>query len=84
MNTQMGRSLPREKLERRSQFSSWEYKMNQYLVSQGYWSYMNGALENKPDITNANYPTWEQGASWVMYFLATFVLDHMLSRIRNA
>ena len=30
--------------------------MNQYLVGQGYWSYINGALENKPDITNTNYP----------------------------
>ena len=45
---------------------------------------MNGALENKPDITTANYPTWEQGASRVMYCLATCVHDHMLSHIRDA
>ena len=36
--------------------------MNQYLVGQGYWSYIIGAHENKPEITHANYPTWEQGA----------------------
>ena len=24
----------------------------EYLVSQGYWSYINGTLETKPDITN--------------------------------
>ena len=83
MNTQMGSSLPSEKLNR-SNYSSWEYKMRQYLVSQGYWSYINGALENKPDNTNANYPTWEQGASRVMYCLATCVHDHMLSHIRDA
>ena len=58
--------------------------MNQYLVGQGYWSYINGAEENKPEITNANYPTWEQGASRVMHFLETCVHDHMLSHIRDA
>ena len=31
--------------------------MNQYLVGQGYWSYIIGAQENKPEITHANYPT---------------------------
>ena len=51
--------------------------MNQYLVSQGYWSY-------KPEITHANYPTWEQGASRVLYFLATCVHHHILSHIRDA
>ena len=58
--------------------------MNQYLVGQGYWSYINGAQENKPEITNANYPMWDQGASWVMYCLETCVHDHMLSHIRDA
>ena len=38
----MGSSLPSEKLDR-SNYSSWEYKMNQYLVGQGYWSYIIGA-----------------------------------------
>ena len=79
----MGSSLPSEKLDR-SNYSSWAYKMKQYLVSQGNWSYINGAQENKLKITNANYPTWEQGASQVMYCLATCVHDHMLSHIRDA
>ena len=38
----------------------------------------------KPNITNANYPTWEKGASRVMYCLATCVHDHMFSHIRDA
>ena len=50
-------TLPSEKLDR-SNYSSWEYKMNQYLVGQGYGSYIIGAHENKPEITHANYPTW--------------------------
>ena len=37
--------LPSEKLDR-SNYSSWEYEMTQYLVGQGYWSYINGAQEN--------------------------------------
>ena len=53
----MRSSLPSEKLDQ-SKFSFWEYKMNQYLVGQGNWSYINGAFENKPDITNTNYRTW--------------------------
>ena len=58
--------------------------MNQYLVGQGYWSYINGALENKHDIPNTNYPTWEQGASRAMYCLAICVHSHMLSHIQDA
>ena len=54
MNTQMESTLPREKLDRRN-FSSWEYRMNQYLVGQGYWGYIKGLHEKKPDITDANY-----------------------------
>ena len=58
--------------------------MTQYLVGQGYWKYINDTQENKPEITNVNYPTWEQGASRLMYCLATCVHDHMLSHIRDA
>ena len=83
MNTQMGSSLPSEKLDRRN-YSSWEYKMNQYLVGQGYSSYIIGTHENKPEITHANYLTWEQGASRVLYFLAICVHDHMLTHICDA
>ena len=42
MNTQMGSSLPSEKLDW-SNYSSWEYKMNQFLVHQGHWSYNKAA-----------------------------------------
>ena len=35
MNTQMGSALPTEKLPM-TNFASWEYKMHQYLVGQGY------------------------------------------------
>ena len=58
--------------------------MKQYLVGQGYWSYIIGAHEEKPETTHANYPTWEQGASRVLYCLATCVHDHMLSHVRDA
>ena len=82
MNTQMSNSLHSEKLDHNN-FSSWEYKMHQYLVGQGYWSYIKGALETKYDITNVDYPTWQQGPNWVIYCLATCVYDHMLSHIRD-
>ena len=47
MNTQMGSALPSEKLDRNN-FASWEYKMHQYLVGQGYWSYIEGAHIDRP------------------------------------
>ena len=49
MNNQMGSALPTEKLDR-TNFASWEYKMHQYLVGQGYWSYIKGAHENQTQI----------------------------------
>ena len=55
MNTQMGGALPTEKLDR-TNFASWEYKMHQYLVGQGYWSYIEGAHESQPNPTHAGYP----------------------------
>ena len=82
MNTQMGSSLLSEKLDRRN-FSSWEYKMNQCLVGQGYWIYINDAHENQLDPKNADYSTLEQVASRAMYCLATCVHNHMFSHIRN-
>ncbi len=58
--------------------------MNQYLVSQGYWGYIKGSHDKKPNITNTNYPKWEQGAIRVMYCLETCVHDHMLGHIWDA
>ena len=37
--------------------------MHQYLVGQGYWSYVEGANENQPNPTHADHPAWEQAAS---------------------
>ena len=79
----MGSALPTEKLDRNN-FASWEYKMHQYLVGQGYWSYFKGVHEERPVETAPGYAIWEQDASRVMYFLATCVHDHMLGYIRKA
>ena len=62
MNIQLGSALPTEKLDRKN-FASWECKMHQYLVSQGSWSYIEGAHKNQPNLANSTYPTWEQAAS---------------------
>ena len=58
--------------------------MKHYLVGQGYWSYIIGAHEDQPIITDPEYATWEQASSRIMYCLATCVHDHMLSHIRDA
>ena len=58
--------------------------MHQYLVGQGYQSYIKGAEENKPDPKEVDYSTWEHAMSRVMYCLATCVHDHMLGYIQEA
>ena len=44
----MASSLPTEKLDR-SNYASWSYKMHQYLLGHGYWSYVDvdGAMSMK-------------------------------------
>ena len=58
--------------------------MHQYLVGQGYWSYVEGANENQPNPTHADYPTWEQATSHVLYCLASCIHDHLLNYIQEA
>ena len=82
MNTQMGSALPSKKLDR-TNFPSWEYKMHQYLVGQGYWSYINGDHENQPNPAHTDYPTWEGAARHVLTCLVSCVHDHMLGYIRE-
>ena len=79
----MGSALPREKLDRNN-FASWEYKMHQYLVGKGYWSYIEGVHVDQPVETAPEYATSVQAASRVMYCLATCVHGHILSYIRDA
>ena len=40
----MGGALLIEELDR-SNYTSWEYKMHQYLLGQGYWSYIHRKKE---------------------------------------
>ena len=79
----MGSALPTEKLDRNN-FTYWEYKMHQYLVGQGYWSYVEGANENQPNPTHADRPAWEQARSRLLYAIASWVHDHMLGYIQDA
>ena len=79
----MGSTLPTIKHDRNN-FASWEYKMQQYLVSLDYWGYIEGAQEMQPNPTHADYPTWEEAVSRVLYCLASCIHDHMLSYIREA
>ena len=58
--------------------------MHQYLVGQGYWSYVEGVHTDQPIKTAPQYATWVQAASRVMYCLATCVHDHMLCYICDA
>ena len=70
MNTQMGSSLPREKLDW-SNYSSWEYKMNQFLVHQGHWSYNKAAKAQNRERTK---PRRHKAAKAHIYTYMTFGL----------
>ena len=41
MDRGMGGALPTEKLDR-SNYTSWEYKMHEYILGHGYWCYIQG------------------------------------------
>ena len=50
MDRGMASSLRKEKLNR-SNYASWSYKMHQYLLGHGYWSYVEGANDAEPEST---------------------------------
>ena len=51
--------------------------MHQYLVGQGYWSYIKGAHKDQPVETALEYATWEQAANRKPY---NVLLGDMCSR----
>ena len=79
----MASSLPTEKLDR-SNYASWSYKMHQYLLGHGYWSYVAGANDTAPESTHRDFPAWEQEASRVLYCFVSCENDQLLSYIRDA
>ena len=83
MDRGMASSLPVEKLDR-SNYASWSYKMHQYLLGRGYWSFVKGANEMAPNAAHKDFPVWEQSASKVMYLFASSARDQLLSHIRGA
>ena len=51
MDRGMASLLPTEKLER-TKYASSSYKMHQYLLGHGYWSYVDGANDAAPESTH--------------------------------
>ena len=78
----MGSALPTEELDRNN-FTSWECKMHQSFVGQGYWSYRRSTRKSTQPST-CRHPSWEQAVSRVLYCLASYVHDHILGYIQEA
>ena len=68
----------------RNNYASWSYKMHQYLLGYGYWSYVEGGNDAAPESTHRDFPAWEQLASTVLYYFAYCVGEQLLSHIRDA
>jgi hypothetical protein len=83
MDRGVGSFLPAEKLDR-TNYASWSYKMHQYLLGHGYWSYVDGVNDTALDPTDAGYAAWEKSASRVMYWFASCVGEQLLCYIRDA
>ena len=79
----MTSSLPTEKLDRNN-YASWSYKMHQYLLEHGYWSYVDESNDATPKLTHTNFRAWEHAASRVLYCFASCVSDQLWSYIREA
>ena len=76
-------SLPIEKRDR-TNYASWSYKMHQYLLGHGYWSYVEGANDATPESTHRDFPAWEQSASRILYCFTSCVGEQLLSYIWDA
>ena len=83
MDRGMASSLPTEKLDR-TNYASWSYKMHQYLLGHGYWSYVEGAIDTIHEWTHRYFPAWEQSSSRILYCFASCVGEQHLSYIRDA
>ena len=66
MDRGMASSLPTEKLDKNN-YASWSYKMHQYLLGHGYWSYVDRENDIAPESTHRDFPALEQWASKVLY-----------------
>ena len=55
MDREMAISLPTEKLDR-SNYTSWSYKMHQYVLGHVCWSYVDGANDAAPETTQKDFP----------------------------
>ena len=82
MDRGMASSLPTEKLDR-SNYASSSYKMQQYLLGYGYWSYVDGANDAAPDVTQKDSSDWKQDARKVIYYFASSVTNQLLNHIRD-
>ena len=80
MDRSMASSLPTKKLDR-TNYASWSYKMHQYLLGHGYWSYVEGANDAAPESTHRDFPAWEQSTSMILYCFASCVGEHLLSYV---
>ena len=83
MDRSMASSLPTEKLDRNN-YASWSYKMHQYLLGHGYWSYVKGANDVAPESTHRDFPAWEQSASRILYCFESCVGEQLLSYVCDA
>ena len=54
----MASSLLTEKVNM-SNYGLWAYKMHQYLLGHGYWSYVEGANEVALEPVHKDFPMWE-------------------------
>ena len=58
MDRGMASLLPTEKLDR-SNYAPWLYKMHQYLLWHGQWSYFDGVSDTTPDAAHKGFSTVE-------------------------
>ena len=80
-----------DKLDKNN-FHSWKFRMTKFLMGKGYWEYIQGDLEEKPELPEEN-PTaaelkavkdWTQGSSKVLYWMSVSIHDSMIGHIQSA
>ena len=88
MATENASQIVTEKLDK-NKFPAWKFKMTNFLMGKGYWDYIEGGLEEAPEIPEENaivaqikaFKEWNQGARKVLHWPSLSISDSMLGHI---
>ncbi len=80
-----------DKLDKNN-FHAWKFRMTNFLMGKGFWEYIDGEMENAPELPEHNATTaqvkafkdWNKVARTVIYLLSISIHESMIGHIQDA